>query len=220
MNPIPLRHKRRVYAWACGRCGKVGSGSSCGLGYDSDKTAERVKANADNSKRYASWCCLCRDCEAAELVGETYGLCPTCQAKEDKRMAEVGAKDRAQTAIRDAHNAAAIAAAGGDPDAAAMLRALMSDLSEDCWCAGWLSDCEHSLWGFVTDGPGEWGLRDVEQRDIDELRSLSKKAGGWWTWNDALDGNAFVPMAEWLARCGQGAAPVADPSPEGGKVGE
>jgi hypothetical protein len=219
MNPIPLRHKRRVYAWACGRCGKVGSGSSCGLGYDPAMVAEMVKANADNGKRYASRCCLCHDCEAVELVGETYGLCPTCQAKEDKRLAKVGAEWAASATAREAHNTAAIAAAGGDPDAAARLCEFMSDLSEFCWCSGWLSDCESQLWAFVTDGPGEWGLQNVDQRDIDELRHLSDKAGGWWTWSNALDGNTFVPMAEWLARCGQGAAPVPDPSPEGGKVG-
>ena len=113
---------------------------------------------------------------------------------------------------RDAHNTAAIAAAGGDPDAAERLRSLMSDLSEDCWCAEWLDGCETALWAFVTEGPGGWGLGTVDQRGVDELRDLSDKAGGWWVWNDALDGNVFVPRAEWLAR-------YADPSPEGGKVG-
>lgn len=149
----------------------------------------------------------------------TYGSCPACEAKNKIHVETVTAKIRAESDARDAHNAAAIAAAGGDPDAAERLRSLMSDLSEDCWCAGWLSDCEHSLWGFVTEGPGRWGMGAVDQLAVDELRCLSDKAGGWWTWSDALDGNAFMPMAEWLARCGQGAAPVPDPSPDGGKVG-
>lgn len=218
MNPIPLRHKRRVYAWACGRCGTIGSGGGR-LGYHPEQVTARIKSVADSSKRMATSCCLCRDCGAVELVGETYGLCPTCQAKEDKRLARLGAEDRAQTAIRDAHNAAAIAAAGGDPDAADELLSFMSELSERCYCSGWAGGCEHELWGLMTDGPGRFGLGEVDQRGADELRHLSDKAGGWWVWNNALDGNAFVPMAEWLARCGQGAAPVPDPSLEGGKVG-
>lgn len=212
MNPIPLRHNRRTYAWACGRCGKVGSGSSCGLGHDPAMVAEMAKANADNSKRYASWCCLCHDCETVELIGQTYGLCPACQVKEDARMAKVVAKARATRATREKHNAAAIAAAGGDPDAAERLCEFMSELSEFCWCSGWVDYCESQLWAFVTDGPGEWGLQSVGQRDVDELRRLSDKAGGWWTWDNAMDGNVFITRAEWLTR-------YADPSPEGGKVG-
>lgn len=218
MNPIPLRHKRRVYAWACGRCGKVGGNGSFS-GYAPEQVAIRVQRFASNSKADAAGCCLCSDCRAVELPTRTYGSCPACEAKNKAHVETVTAKIRAESDARDAHNAAAIAAAGGDQDAAERLRSLMSDLSEDCYCAGWLSGCEHELWGFMTNGPGEWGLSFVSQRDADELRHLSDKAGGWWTWSDALVGNAFVPMAEWLARCGQGAAPVADPSPEGGKVG-
>lgn len=212
MNPIPLRHKRRTYAWACGRCGKVGSGSSCGLGHDPAMVAEMVKANADNSKRYASWCCLCHDCEAVELVGKTYGLCPACQVKEDARMAKISAEWAASASARGKHNAAAIAAAGGDPDAAARLLDAMGEANAYHWGSGWPVGCERDLWRIVTEGPERWGLRDSEPCVVDELRDLSDKAGGWWVWNDALDGSVFVPRAEWLAR-------YADPSPEGGKVG-
>ena len=104
MNPVPLRHRRRTYAWACGRCGKVGSCNGHGLGYDPAMVSEMVKASADNSKRYASWCCLCSDCEAVELVGETYGRCPACQAKEDERLAKVGAEWAASATARDAQH--------------------------------------------------------------------------------------------------------------------
>jgi hypothetical protein len=213
MNPIPLRHKRRVYAWACGRCHKIRAVGEY-LGYPTDPTehAERTRSRAESYMRAAESCCRCEDCECELAPGTTFGRCPPCEAKEEARVAKVTDKYRAKSDARDAHNAAAIAAAGGDPDAATMLRSLMSDLSEFCWCAGWLGGCEDSLWAFVTDGPGEWGMGEVNQRDVDELRRLSDKAGGWWVWDNAMGGNVFVPRAEWLAR-------YADPSPEGGKVG-
>ena len=33
----------------------------------------------------------------------------------------------------------------------ALLR-IMRDISEDCWCAGWLTDLEFTLWNAVTTG--------------------------------------------------------------------
>ena len=213
MNPIPLRHNRRTYAWACGRCHKVRAVGEY-LGYPTDPT-EHAKRDSDRAKSYmlaAESCCRCQECECELAPGTTFGRCPPCEAKEDERVAKVTAEHRAESDARDAHNTAAIAAAGGDPDAAERLRSLMSDLSEDCWCAEWLDGCETALWAFVTEGPGEWGMGAVDQRDVDELRRLSDKAGGWWVWDNTMGGNVFVPRAEWLAR-------YADPSPEGGKVG-
>lgn len=218
MNPIPLRHKRRTYAWACGRCGKVGGNGSFS-GYAPEQVAIRVQRFASNSKADAAGCCLCSDCRAVELPTRTYGSCPACEANNKIHVETVTAKIRAETDARDAHNAAAIAAAGGDPDAAARLLEAMGEMNECHWDSGWPVGCEHDIWRIATGWPEHWGLRESEPCITDELRRLSEKAGGWWTWSDALDGNAFVPMAEWLARCGQGAAPVPDPSPEGGKVG-
>lgn len=211
MNPIPLRHKRRVYAWACGRCGKVGGNGSFS-GYAPDQVAIRIKRFADNSKSDAARCCLCSDCRAVELPARTYGLCPACDAKDTARIAEITAKGHAQTAIRDAHNAAAIAAAGGDPDAAARLLEAMGEANEYHWGSGWPTGCERDLWRIVTEGPERWGLRESEPSIVDELRDLSDKAGGWWVWSNEMDGNVFVPRADWLAR-------YADHSPAGGKVG-
>lgn len=83
--------------------------------------------------------------------------------------------------------------------ARAQLRNLMSDLSEELWCAGWLSGLEHALWGRITDGPPT-GLRDSE---VDQLRRLASLAGGWWHWpredgRPVKAGPVFVPMDEWL----------------------
>lgn len=58
------------------------------------------------------------------------------------------------------------------------LAQLISDISEDCWCAGWLDGCEHSLWDMVTgDNPErEWGMGKVDQDDIAELYDAAVRA--------------------------------------------
>jgi hypothetical protein len=81
------------------------------------------------------------------------------------------------------------------------LRQLMSDLSNEHWSASWLDGCEFELWHFVVNGPGHWGLLDIAQDQIEELRRLSDDVGGWFTWpdDDNVHGALFVPMSEWLA---------------------
>lgn len=86
-----------------------------------------------------------------------------------------------------------------DQEAAALLQEHMSDLSEEHWCAGWLMGCERTLWNAVQEGPFRWGMQDLAQRDVDRLRELHERAGGWWRWSDKAMRALFVPTHEWLA---------------------
>lgn len=46
MNPIPLRHQRRVYAYACGRCHQVydgGSIRSAILDVESERLSDKAR---------------------------------------------------------------------------------------------------------------------------------------------------------------------------------
>lgn len=58
---------------------------------------------------------------------------------------------------------------------AGLLRKLMSGISEDYWCAGWLSGLEYILWDAVT------GKRKnvCTPEEIEQLKYLSEKCGGW-----------------------------------------
>lgn len=100
--------------------------------------------------------------------------------------------------------------------AAQRLAQAISDLSEDCWCAGWLDDCEHVLWEMlgITE-PREWGMGYVTPEDAAKLKALSDEAGGWVYWHVPLrddgmppedrwlsTGPRFVAMADWLDRHG------------------
>lgn len=59
----------------------------------------------------------------------------------------------------------------------------MSDISESCWCIGWMSGNEYWLWrACELDTPQPYGMGVVEAQDIAELRLLREQANGWWIW--------------------------------------
>lgn len=74
------------------------------------------------------------------------------------------------------------------------LSELMSDLSEEHYCAGWLIDLEFILWGMVLGGPREFGLGTVSVGDVEELSRLALDCGGWIVWDD---GPRWASMDEW-----------------------
>jgi len=87
----------------------------------------------------------------------------------------------------------------------AHLRCLMSNISEDYWCAGWNTSNETMLWRAITTEDRTVGLFDaaLTEWEVAELKRLSESAGGWFAWGVDEDGEAgaqFVPMAEWVER--------------------
>jgi hypothetical protein len=94
------------------------------------------------------------------------------------------------------------------------LAGLISEVSEECWCAGWLSDCEHSVWMMVTgvypshattpDGAFDgykWGMGRVTPQDLAEITRLSAELGAWVrpVRRGLCTDIELVPMTEWLA---------------------
>ena len=86
---------------------------------------------------------------------------------------------------------------------------LMSDISEQCYCAGWMHGNEYALWAMVSDPDASrrYGQDVVTEEDIDALRVLSSDIKGWIRWRDDEEdstlpaeewGPVFTPMAEWL----------------------
>lgn len=92
-------------------------------------------------------------------------------------------------------------------DEAEALMHAMSDLSETYYCAGWLSGLEFSLWAAL-DGKSHFGGSPLEREEIEKLKRLSEKCGGWiyWDtrhWNEPHRtgevGETFIPLDEWKA---------------------
>lgn len=78
---------------------------------------------------------------------------------------------------------------------------LMSEISEHCYCAGWLSGNEYTLWEMVADPAASrhYGMDDVEERDIQAMREISAEIGGWIRWVDDHD-DPTLPSSEWGPR--------------------
>lgn len=67
-------------------------------------------------------------------------------------------------------------------ETALRLAQLMSDLSEECYSAGWLIGWEHALWRVLQANEGQdepCGLGVLRASAIDEVRRLSVEAGVW-----------------------------------------
>lgn len=85
----------------------------------------------------------------------------------------------------------------------------MSDISEECYAAGWMTGNEYTLWEMVAnpEASRRYGMSDVRESDLNELREISTEIGGWIRWVDDDDdpdlpseewGPVFTPMAEWV----------------------
>jgi len=91
----------------------------------------------------------------------------------------------------------------------------MSDISEDCHCAGWITGNEYNLWAALQDGDLRYGQGEIDAEQLELVRGLSKEVDGWIIWLDDDDvpglpveqwGARFVTMAEWLDLIGAKAA--------------
>lgn len=76
---------------------------------------------------------------------------------------------------------------------------LISDTSEDCYCAGWLHDCEHVLWDMANDPNSDlsWGMGIVPRASLDRMLALSMRAGQWVHWDDERGGVHAIDLDAW-----------------------
>lgn len=85
--------------------------------------------------------------------------------------------------------------------AAIALYQAMSDLSEELYCAGWMTGTDMRLWRAVSDptDDGAWGRGWIERHEAERLWSLAELARGWWaeTEDVAPCWVQFVSLAEW-----------------------
>lgn len=85
------------------------------------------------------------------------------------------------------------------------LRTLMENISERCYCAGWMRGLEEVCWmaSRMDVRPGEpirYGQDEITPLERDALRQYAERAGGWWYWGDyAADGPVFLTTEQWRA---------------------
>jgi hypothetical protein len=75
------------------------------------------------------------------------------------------------------------------------LSTIMSDISQEYYCAGWLGGLEYYLWDAITNGVTEtFRLADERKK---ALLTLSKKCKGWVVYNDKSYNREFVSLKRW-----------------------
>lgn len=84
---------------------------------------------------------------------------------------------------------------------ACILASLMSTISEDGYCAGWLCNLEYSLWVIAHHGGGKFGQSEVTSQQADDLLWLADYLGGWVVWTNE-EQETFVTMDQWLKTVG------------------
>lgn len=74
------------------------------------------------------------------------------------------------------------------------LFSLMTGISEEYWCAGWMDGLEYALWQAE---PGKsYGQGVITDRQATLLRLLSEESGGWWHW--VGDNPKFIRLENWI----------------------
>ena len=75
----------------------------------------------------------------------------------------------------------------------------MSTLSEECYCAGWMTHLEYTLWEAVQGGPFPYGQSVISESNVGLLRDLSGRCGGWIYW-DGTNEETFIGIKDWEQR--------------------
>lgn len=108
-------------------------------------------------------------------------------------------------------------------EVACLTASLVSSLSEDYWCAGWLIGigAESYRWAEAT-SPGRGGLGTLDEADLTKLARLRARLAPWWVeWVDGLGGVALVRASSFAgARPGEAresatGLPASTPPPTG-----
>jgi hypothetical protein len=59
------------------------------------------------------------------------------------------------------------------------LAEFMSEISEQCYCAGWMKDLEYVLWDALESGERTYGKCTITSEEISRLKALSDKSKSW-----------------------------------------
>jgi len=80
-----------------------------------------------------------------------------------------------------------------------VLSMLMSEISEDAYCASWEMGAEYAIWDVVHEASSDPRWRDsISPHQTMMLRELSAELDGWLVYDaDGEDSVRLAPMDEW-----------------------
>lgn len=75
----------------------------------------------------------------------------------------------------------------------------MSDISEECYCAGWSSDNECRLYSaaFVEGDNLGYGMGTIDPDDLETVRQMAKQTGCWVVYLTPRDDDGKPDLANW-----------------------
>jgi hypothetical protein len=73
---------------------------------------------------------------------------------------------------------------------------LMSDISEECYYAGWMTGLEYNLWDAIVNGEKKYGHGQITQDYIVQLIQISKNCNSWIYFDDETEETA-VDFDKW-----------------------
>jgi len=83
---------------------------------------------------------------------------------------------------------------------------MMSEISEECYCAGWMDGNEFTLWEAIQTGEMRYGMGNIDKEKLAKVAALSVLTGCWIIWKDKEHGLPLeehgpyaIPIAEWIA---------------------
>jgi len=80
------------------------------------------------------------------------------------------------------------------------LLGLMSEISEDCWCAGWMSGNEKRLWEISQAGGGRYGQGEVTSEQAEKMTFLANTLQEWFVWDEVSGEVIPIALSDWEAR--------------------
>ena len=75
----------------------------------------------------------------------------------------------------------------------------MSSLSERSYSATWIENLEHILWDQMAGGSSRSSRITLTEAEIERLRSLSNRCGGWIVFDDKTE-ETYLSLSEWKAK--------------------
>ena len=85
-------------------------------------------------------------------------------------------------------------------DVQSELPELISEISEEAFCAGWQGDIEYYLWDCLISERRDVGQVTLSEDQVDRLRRLSRAIGGWFYFTLTVHAPTFVTMSDWEVR--------------------
>lgn len=78
---------------------------------------------------------------------------------------------------------------------------LMKAIAESGYHASWMEGShEHKLWSAILNGPMPYGQTGIDEHTIKRLKYLSRRARGWWIYDQQKRELTFLPLRVWKKR--------------------